>query len=316
MKALVFTAPGVVEIQDLPDVVAGEGEVIVQVDRAGICGSELHGIQTPGFRTPPLVMGHEFVGHTEDGRHVAVNPLTSCGACEFCGAGHTQLCRTRSLLGVHRAGGFAERAAVPRSALHDLPDNIDWDRAALIEPVANAVHAWALAGAPKGLRIGVIGCGPIGLACLEVARHAGAGFIACADLASDRRDVAVSLRADVVGSSLEGEFDVTFDAVGTRATRTSSLERLIPGGTTVWLGLATPDAGFDAQGAIRLEKTVRGSFAYNDAEFSEAIRMAPHLDLSWSTTYPLEEGADIFTALMNGQTTPIKALLQPSTSST
>jgi threonine dehydrogenase-like Zn-dependent dehydrogenase len=311
MKALVFTAPGVVEVQDVPDAVAGDGAVIVQVERAGICGSELHGIQTAGFRVPPMIMGHEFVGRTSDGKRVAVNPLSSCGKCELCVSGRAQLCRTRSLLGVHAAGGFAERVAAPRSSLHELPDNIDWDRAALIEPVANAVHAWALAGSPTGKRIGVIGCGPIGLACLEVARNKGAAVIACADLSPERGDFARSIGADAVGASLEGEFDVIFDAVGTATTRNSSVDRLIPGGSTVWLGLATPDSGFDATAAVRFEKSVRGSFAYNDAEFTEAIELAPELDLSWSTTYSLDQGAEIFTALMNGQTTPIKALLQP-----
>lgn len=311
MRALVFTAPGTVEVQDIPDVVAADGEVIVHVERTGICGSEIHGIRTTGFRVPPLVMGHEFVGHTSEGRRVAVNPLTHCGACDLCTSHHTQLCRTRSLLGVHRPGGFSERVAVPSSSLHDLPDTIEWDRAALIEPVANAVHAWSMAGSPTGKRIGVIGCGPIGLACLEVARISGAAFVACADLASDRTDVATSIGADEVGSSLEGEFDVIFDAVGTAATRNDSVAHLIPGGVTIWLGLATPEVDFDAAGATRFEKSIRGSFAYADHEFAEAINLAPHLNLSWSTTYPLEQGAEIFLALMNGQTSPIKALLQP-----
>jgi threonine dehydrogenase-like Zn-dependent dehydrogenase len=200
---------------------------------------------------------------------------------------------------------------VPLSSVHNLPDSIEWDRAALIEPLANAVHAWALAGSPTGKRIGVIGCGPIGLACLEVARDAGAALIACADLSPERRTLATSLGADMVGPSLEGELDVIFDAVGVAATRSTSVELLIPGGTTIWLGLATPDAGFDAANAIRFEKSVRGSFAYADAEFAEAIGLAPRLNLSWSTTYSLDEGAKIFTDLMNGQTTPVKALLRP-----
>ena len=311
MKAMVFTRPGVVEMQDVPDVVAKDGDVIVEVDRAGICGSELHGIQTPGFRVPPLIMGHEFVGHTADGRRVAINPLVPCGMCELCVSGKTQLCRTRALLGIHAPGGFAERVAVPRSALHELPAGLDLDRAGLIEPVANAVHAWALAGAPKGARIGVIGCGPIGLACLEVARHHGAGSITSTDLSEERRGVATLIGADVVADALEGEFDVIFDAVGSAGTRRASVEHLIPGGTTVWLGLATADAGFDAAHAVRMEKNIRGSFAYTDAQFAEAVATAPHLDLSWSSTFPLSEGADVFNALIGGQSTPIKALLCP-----
>jgi 2-desacetyl-2-hydroxyethyl bacteriochlorophyllide A dehydrogenase len=311
MKALVFSAPGIVEVQDVDDVTAKDGEVVVHVERAGICGSELHGIKGPSFRVPPLIMGHEFVGRTDDGRRVAVNPLISCGTCELCRRGETQLCRSRVLLGAHVAGGFAERVVAPLASLHDLPDSLGWDSAALIEPLANAVHAWNLAGSPKGQRVGVIGCGPIGLACLQVARHYGAESVACADLSQERRSVAKSLGADNVSDALDGEFDVIFDAVGTTGTRQSSLDHLIPGGTTIWLGLATGEGTFDAAAAVRLEKTIRGSFAYTDDEFVTAIELAPHLDLTWTTTYPLAEGAEIFTALMNGRTTPMKALLRP-----
>ena len=311
MKALVFTDLGVVKIQEVPDVAAGEGEAVVVVDRAGICGSELHGISTPGFRVPPLIMGHEFVGHTSDGRRVAVNPLTSCGECDLCALGKPQLCRSRSLLGIHKSGGFAERVVVPEGSIHELPVDLEFDRAALIAPLANAVHAWNLAGAPKGLRVGVLGCGPIGLACVEMARYGGAANVTATDLSETRRIVAEKVGADVVGETLEGEFDVIFDAVGSAATHQSSVDHLISGGTTVWLGLASPNPGFDAMSIVRLEKNIRGSFAYSDKEFAKAIDIAPNLDLSWSTTYPLDQGVEIFTALMNGETTPIKALLQP-----
>jgi threonine dehydrogenase-like Zn-dependent dehydrogenase len=310
MKALVFTDLGKVEVLDVPEVVAQDGDVVVEVERAGICGSELHGISTPGFRVPPLVMGHEFIGRAPDGRRVAVNPLISCGQCDRCRAGHPQLCRTRALLGVHRAGGFAERVAVPPAQMHDLPAALSPERAALIEPVANAVHAWALAGSPAGQRVGIVGAGPIGLACVEVARHEGAVEVLCVDLAKDRRDVAERLGASVA-DSLEGEFDVVVDAVGSAPTRRAAINHTVPGGTSVWLGLASGEPGFDGAALVRLEKTVRGSFAYTDQEFARAIEMASALDLSWATTYPLAEGAEIFTALMGGLTTPIKALLEP-----
>jgi len=311
MKALVFTGPGVVEVRDVDDARAQQGEVIVHVERAGICGSELHGIATPGFRVPPLVMGHEFVGRLDDGRRVAINPLTSCGECDLCRRGRTQLCRSRQLLGVHRAGGFAERVAVPQNAVHEIPAGLSWDRAGLVEPIANAVHAWTQASAPIDERVAVIGCGPIGLACLEVARYFGAAEVTCIDLSRERRDVALALGAHAVADTLEGEYDAIFDAVGIAATRSSSVSHLIPGGVAVWLGLAQPGAGFDAMNAVRFEKTIRGSFAYSDAEFDQALSLAPDLALSWFTTYPLESGAEIFYALMNGQSTPVKALLQP-----
>jgi threonine dehydrogenase-like Zn-dependent dehydrogenase len=311
MKALVFTSPSVVEMLDVPEVVLGENEVLIHVERAGICGSELHGIRQPSFRVPPLIMGHEFVGRTDGGRRVAINPLLACGSCDLCQRGQAQLCRTRVLLGAHRAGGFAERVSVPASQLHNLPDSLSWDHAGLIEPIANAVHAWHLAGSPVGQRIGIIGCGPIGLACLEVALANGAEYVACAELSTERANEARRVGAHHVDDALEDEFDVIFDAVGNAATRSSSLEHLIPGGVTIWLGLATPDSSFDAAAAIRFEKTIRGSFAYSPEEFATAIELAPHLTLTWSNTYPLSQGADIFLSLMNGAATPIKALLQP-----
>ena len=311
MRALVFTAPSVVEVLDVPEVIVGDGEVLLHVERAGICGSELHGIRQLGFRVPPLIMGHEFVGRTENGRRVAVNPLLTCGTCELCLRGKVELCRTRVLLGVHRAGGFAERVAVPQSLLYDLPDTLSWDHAGLIEPVANALHAWHLAGSPGGQRIGVIGCGPIGLACVEVALASDGAYVACAELSAERRMVAKEIGAHHVANELEGEFDVIFDAVGTATTRSHSLDHLLPGGVTIWLGLATPESDFDASAAVRFEKTIRGSFAYSPEEFVAAIELAPSLALNWSTTYPLSQGADVFLALMNGQTTPVKALLQP-----
>jgi threonine dehydrogenase-like Zn-dependent dehydrogenase len=168
-----------------------------------------------------------------------------------------------------------------------------------------------LAGSPSGQRIGVIGGGPIGLACIEVALANDAKYVACAELSSQRAIVAQEIGAHSVANTLEGEFDVIFDAVGTATTRAHSLEHLIPGGVTIWLGLATPDSDFDAAAAVRFEKSIRGSFAYSAEEFVDAIELAPQLNLNWSTTYPLAQGADIFLALMNGQTTPVKALLQP-----
>ncbi len=169
MKALVFTAPGTLELLDVPEPDPAPGEVLVQVRAAGICGSELHGARQPGFRKPPLIMGHEFAGVSATGDPVVINPILSCGHCGRCRRGLRNVCADRQIIGVHRAGGFAERVAVPASALRPLPPGLPWETAALIEPAANAVHAWNLARGAQGARVGVIGCGAIGLLCLAVA---------------------------------------------------------------------------------------------------------------------------------------------------
>ena len=143
-----FTGPGVLELQDVAEPEVAEGDVLVQVRSVGICGSELHGARHPGFRMPPLIMGHEFAGTSADGDRVVINPMLSCGHCELCAGGLRQVCRERQIIGVHRAGGFAERVAVPGSTLRPVPDWLSWDAAAMVEPAANAVHAWNLVRAP------------------------------------------------------------------------------------------------------------------------------------------------------------------------
>ena len=327
MKALVFTAPGQVELLDVPEPDPAPGEVVVEVRAAGICGSELHGARRPGFRQPPLIMGHEFAGIGAGGESVVVNPILSCGRCAECRRGLRHICREREIIGVHRAGGFAERVAVPASALRPLPAGLPWEAAALIEPAANAVHAWSQAGraldatgahgadgAPgadgaKGARVAVIGCGAIGLLCAATALSGGAARVEVTDLSPARLAAAQRLGAQVAGPGLSGEYDVVIDAVGSAATRAASVAHQRPGGVAVWLGLAEEEAGFDANALIRSEKRVIGSFAYRDEEFAQAMSRIQDWDLTWAAGYPLAAAAGIFTDLMNGGLHPLKALL-------
>ena len=323
VKALVFTAPGQVELLDVPEPDPAPGEVLVEVRAAGICGSELHGARHPGFRQPPLIMGHEFAGIGAGGEAVVVNPILSCGRCAECRRGLRHVCREREIIGVHRAGGFAERVAVPASALRPLPAGLPWEAAALIEPAANAVHAWNQAGralgaggalgadGARGARVAVIGCGAIGLLCAATALSGGAGRVEVTDLSPARLAAAQRLGAEVAGPGLSGEYDVVIDAVGSAATRAASVAHQRPGGVAVWLGLAEEEAGFDANALIRSEKRVLGSFAYRDEEFAQATARIGDWDLTWAAGYPLAAAAGIFTDLMNGGLHPLKALLLP-----
>ena len=311
MQALVFTGPGMMEILDMPEPDVSEDEVLVHVRSAGICGSELHGARHPGFRVPPLIMGHEFAGVSDDGRPVLINPILSCGDCDLCTRGLQQLCRHRAIIGVHRAGGFAERVAVPRSALRPLPDRMTWDAAAVVEPAANAVHAWALAGGARDKRVAVLGCGAIGLFCLLVALADGAASVDVTDLAPGRLAVARQLGAAAARTEPEGEYDVIIEAVGSAVTRAQSVAHQRPGGAAVWLGLLDTDAGFEGPDLVRGEKQVLGSFAYSDEEFRRAADLVGGWDLSWVSAFPLADGADVFTGLMNGGQHPVKATLRP-----
>jgi threonine dehydrogenase-like Zn-dependent dehydrogenase len=312
MRALVFTEPSHVVLRDEPEPTPADDEVVITVASAGICGSELHGFRSVGMRKPPLIMGHEFAGTTPDGRRVAVNPLLCCGTCSACLAGREQICSDRQLLGVHRAGGFAERVAVPVSAVHELPPTLGWTEAAVVEPLANAVHAWGLlTPAPK--RVAIVGCGAIGLVCLVVARHHGCAEVVAVDPSPQRRAVAASLGARAVEGFHAGDansFEAVIDAVGLPDTRSMSVQVVQPGGTACWLGLASSEAGFDGNDLVRNEKRVQGSFAYTDAEFAQALELAMQVDLTWATPIPFEDADTTFGQLADGRTDLAKAVLR------
>lgn len=310
MRAMVFTKPSTVELQDVPVPVPAANEILVKVEAVGICGSELHGIRSAGFRKPPLIMGHEFAGTTASGERVVVNPLLSCGQCDQCLRGREHLCRQRAILGIQRPGAFAEYVSVPDRALHALHPEMSFDTATLVEPLANAVHAFRLAQAPDGARVAVIGAGTIGLVSLLVALAHTDDVTVC-DIAEGRLEMAAQLGASATGTTLEGEFDAIIDAVGAADTHRLSVERLRPGGCAVWVGLLSSDSPVDAQMIVRDEKQLIGSYCYTPSEFEQALELADSVRLDWTTTFALQEGVGVFTELMNGRHDVIKAVLHP-----
>jgi threonine dehydrogenase-like Zn-dependent dehydrogenase len=310
MRALVYTRPGTVELLDIEQPTPDAEEVLVRVDAAGICGSELHGIADTSFRRPPLVMGHEFSSTTLDGLRVVVNPLLSCGDCDQCERGCDHLCRVRAILGIHRQGAFAEWIAVPERALHELPAAMSFETAALIEPLANGAHAVNLSNGEAGARIAILGAGTIGLVALLAARRRFDGVTVC-DLSPERLAVADRLGAHTTTTALDGEFDVVIDAVGAGSTHRASIEHLRPGGTTVWIGLLSSDADIDGRALVRDEKHIVGSYCYTAVEFAEAVALAADTDLDWTTSFDLDDGVMIFNELMHGRHDVVKAVLRP-----
>ena len=315
MKALVYTAPLQMQLLDVDAPTAKPGEVLVQVSAVGICGSELEGFtsQSP-FRVPPLIMGHEFSGiRLDDGSPVAVNPVVSCRTCDLCMRGLANICRHRSIIGIQRPGAFAEFVAVPEINCYPLPESFPFTNAALVEPLANAAHAFRLAQGydPSPARVGVIGAGALGFLTALIASRRGVPTIIVSDLSEQRRGMAAGSGATWIVDRLEGEFDVIFDAVGSAATRHQSVDLLRPGGTAVWIGLHGPDAGADGLAVIRNEKRILGTFCYQDQDYRAAISIAAGLSTDWVATHPLTEAVPVFLALANGDLGHVKTVLRP-----
>ncbi len=300
MRALVYRGAGDVGIEDRPLPQPGLNEQRVRVAAAGLCGSDLHVMAHGGSSLPPpLVLGHEFGGTLDDGRFVVVNPMLACGHCPRCVRGDSYLCPERRVLGFRQAGGFAEHVVVPVRNLVPA-DGLTALQAALVEPVANGVHAWNRAGRPTA-GVAVIGAGSVGMSLLHVLRRRGVDDITVVDPVAARRDHALAAGAHRAQTALRGSFDAVFDAAGTQATRRDALACTAPGGTVALIGLHDDVVALSAAALVVGDRTLAGCFAYTDGEFAEAVDLARTLYAPWAELVPFEQAGEAVRQVLTGQ---------------
>ncbi len=173
MKAWVLQDIGKITYSEIPEPSPGEAEALIRVKAAGICGSDIPRIYRDGAHKMPLIPGHEFAGEVAAvGKHgdrkwlhkrVGVYPLIPCRSCTACRMGRYEMCRQYSYLGSRRNGGFAEYAAVPQENLIELPDDMPYEQAAMLEPLSVAVHAMRRLPIAQEETVTVCGLGTIGM---------------------------------------------------------------------------------------------------------------------------------------------------------
>lgn len=188
MKALMKVARGVgnFQLKDIPIPVPGDNEVLIRVHTAGVCGTDVHLYHDRFANSPPFVLGHEFSGTIEKigtgirnfkvgDRVVSANNPYACGVCRLCSAGYPNLCQHKRAMGIHSDGCFAEFVKLPANLLHHIPDNVSFEEAALVEPLAVAIHSvHHRCGIKRGDKVVVFGPGTIGLLAAQVAHAEGA----------------------------------------------------------------------------------------------------------------------------------------------
>lgn len=339
MQALIWEAPRVMTLREQAEPTPAADEVLIRVERAGICGSELSGyLGHNALRVPPLVMGHEFAGRIEVlgadvsasgtdlsvGQVVTANPLIYCGQCEFCAVGLNQLCVKRTLIGAHRPGAYAAYVTVPAPMVLPLPPGMDARTGALTEPVACAVRIAELAGDVAGADVLIIGAGPIGLLALQTLRLNGAARIFVADLDAARLQMAADLGGEpidprdrdvvavVKAATQERGVRVSVDAVGAAITRAQCVAATRPTGTLILSGLHEETSAMPAADIIRREVVVKGSFAYSPANFSAAVTLLQQQKIGldpWIEEAPLAEGGAWFERLIEAPGNVSKVLL-------
>jgi L-gulonate 5-dehydrogenase len=336
MRQAVTVSPGQVEVAETPDPTPGPGEVVLAVDAAGICGSDVHLYRgRHPYQTFPLVQGHEIAGHVVGlgpdtrepslGTAVVVEPVISCGHCFACRKGHYNACPTLELVGIHRPGGFAELLVAPANRVHPTPD-LPPDLAVLSEPVAVGLQAIARAGVSPDDDVIVIGAGCIGRVITMAAADRGARVL-IVDREPARLRLAEPLGAAGSVSTRNADLGaatsrftngngprVVIDATGVPAMVRLALELVAPSGTVVVVGLSDEEVSVPVGIFTRKELNVLGS--RNSADlFSPAIDLVRRhrtvMSELISHRFPLDAAPEALALVADNAALVSKAIIVP-----
>ncbi|QDT64129.1 zinc-dependent alcohol dehydrogenase [Calycomorphotria hydatis] len=342
MKALLLEAEKELRVTDVPKPSVGPNDVLVQVQACGICGSDVHGYDgSSGRRLPPLIMGHEAAGIVaEVGENVSLKPGTavtfdsmiSCGNCEFCREGRTNLCSHRMVMGVScndfkRDGAFAEYVVVPQHIVFPLPEGFDPAKAAMVEALSVAVHAVDRTPIKLGQTAFVVGAGMIGLLIVQCLKLRGCSQIIVSDMDETRLKLAeqmgatttlVANESDVVAkvqSLTEGHGShVTFEAVGADPTVLTAIAATRRGGEVTLVGNVTANTTLPLQSVVTRELTLRGTCGCS-GEYPECIALLAsgqiQVEPLISAKITLEETPEYFSRLYNREPGLMKVVVEP-----
>jgi (R,R)-butanediol dehydrogenase / meso-butanediol dehydrogenase / diacetyl reductase len=295
MKACVYRAPGApLEVTELPNPIAGPGEVVVRVKACGICGSDLHAVGR-NFRMPPgTIMGHEFAGVVEgigqdveglkQGDPVVVMSYLGCGECDPCRRGEAQRCRSVKLVGFGEVpGAYAELMKTRPGSVFPMPPGMDFRTGATVEPAVVGLHGLHRAGFVAGENCVIMGAGPIGILTMLWARYAGARSIVVSELTEHRRRLAVQMGADSavdprmrnpsgIVRQLTGRGpEVVFECTGAPGALAEAISYSQRGGRVAVIGVCAEDDGFVPITAMSKELDMRFSLGAERAEIEMAI---------------------------------------------
>ena len=345
MNGLVHYAlePLAVELRQTHVPAIDTDEVLLQVGAVGVCGSDVHqyhNSQSWPVRVP-VVLGHEFCGTVaklgarvkgfrEGDRVVSETAARICGHCLLCRSGNYNLCASRSGFGAGMDGAMADYVRVPSRCLHHIPDSFPFERAALTEPCCVAYNAVAVKSPIRpGDTVVVIGPGPIGLLCTEMARMAGARCLIVAGTKQDaaRLDVARELGAthtvDVQSTSIVdflGGFgdglgaEVVIDAAGVSAALKTALEVVRPGGHITKVGWGPQPLTFSLDPLVQKAVRLQGSFSHTFENWEKVVAMlsAGQINLApiISQVAALDQWKECFDGMYTGKY--VKAVLRPN----
>jgi len=324
MKAAVFYGTQDLRIQDFEPRKPCSGEVLLKVHACGICGTDVHiyeGAEGSAAVVPPVILGHEFAGEVCEsgddvkdikiGDRVCVDPNIYCGKCQYCRNGKAHLCERLIAIGVTIDGGFAEYCIVPEAQVHKLPANVSYEEGALSEPIACCLHGADLSGINPGDTVLIIGAGTVGLIMLQLAKIAGAARLILSEPVKEKRELALTLGADIVIDPIHQNFeatiksqtdrgiDIAIECVGIKQTMEQAIQSTGKGGTVMMFGLTPPDCEIPLKpfDVFRRELTIKSSFI-NPFTQSRAVELLGSgrvkVDDLISDVVPLDNIVEVF----------------------
>lgn len=304
MRAVIMDAAQEMRVGEWEMPKIDPNDVLVSVGATGICAGDLYIYQGRNpYAAYPAIGGHEIAGTVAEtgarvagfsaGDRVVVEPFLGCGHCYPCRIGKSNCCANLQIIGIHRPGGFAEYVIAPASHIHPVPAGISLQTASFAEPVAIGVQSCRRGAVAAGEYVLILGCGPIGLALIEVARARGA-HVATSDIVPQRLEMAAKLGAKTIPADshqlatvmeqTNGEgASVVIEASGNAKVMESTVDLVAAGGRIVIVGLLKQGVGVTLPGLdfTRKEMTIVGSRASVNC-FPEALGLIA----SGAITYP------------------------------
>lgn len=313
----VMTAPKEIIFReiDIPEV--GDDEVLIKIKKIGICGSDIHVYHgTHPFTSYPVTQGHEVSGEVVEvgknvskvkaGDRVTIEPQVRCGKCYPCRHGKYNLCEELKVMGFQTTGTASEYFKAPELNVTKLPDDMDYSKGAMIEPLAVAVHAISRSGDIRGKRVSVIGAGPIGNLVAQSAKAMGAERVMLSDVSDYRLSLGKKVGIDAVYNTRESDYnadlidcfgpdkaDIIYDCAGNDITMNSAIRSARKGSTIILVAVYAGMANVDLAVLNDHELDLNTTMMYRHEDYEKAIELINEkkidLESLMSNTFPFKE---------------------------
>jgi 2-desacetyl-2-hydroxyethyl bacteriochlorophyllide A dehydrogenase len=331
MKALIIDEPGKARVADIPRPVPALGEVLIRVERCGICGTDVHIFRGEYLGSYPITPGHEFSGEVVEvgpgvssfvpGDRVAVEPNISCDSCPACLSNRQNFCENWKAVGVTLPGGMAEYVVAPAKAVFGIGD-LDFAAGTFVEPLSCVLHGMQRAAPELADDILVLGAGPIGILLLKTALARGASAVTVVDRAPSRLALAAAEGGKVTTtlSSIDeiprDRYDLVIDATGVPSIMGKTTQWARPGGRILLFGVPPSGAQLTLDAFTVFHKGLTLMSSYTSVRNSiQAVRMlrSGRIDVSVLVSHelPLERFAEAVEMIGKGADGVLKVLMAP-----